>query len=149
MMLDADIRLHQGAFELAAAFRAPPGITALFGPSGSGKSTILAALAGLRRMQGHVRLDGRELGGLKPHRRGIGLVFQDARLFPISKRARQHRLCLGARAASCGAGGWRDIARFFDITAQLDRPVGNLSGGEKKPRGAGARRRRRAGFPAA
>lgn len=130
MMLDADIHLRQGEFSLEAAFTAPQSITALFGPSGSGKSTILAALAGLKRMQGQVRLNGRALETLAPHRRGIGLVFQDARLFPhLSVRA--NIAYAWARAPRHVGPALEDIARFFDITAQLDRPVANLSGGEK------------------
>jgi thiamine transport system ATP-binding protein len=55
----------------------------LVGPSGSGKSTILRVVAGLQRpSEGRVLLDGRDVTGDPPHRRGIGLVFQDAALFP-------------------------------------------------------------------
>lgn len=130
MMLDAAITLRQGAFTLQAAFSVPQGITALFGPSGSGKSTILAALAGLKAMRGHVRLNGRDVHGLAPHRRGIGLVFQDARLFPhLSVRA--NIAYAFARAPRRMVASPDELARFFDITALLDRPVTNLSGGEK------------------
>ena len=130
MTLDADIRLRQGEFALEAEFAAPQGITALFGPSGSGKSTILAALAGLTRMQGQVRLNGRALETLAPHRRGIGLVFQDARLFPhLSVRA--NIAYAWTRAPRHVVPALEDIARFFDIATQLDRSVANLSGGEK------------------
>jgi thiamine transport system ATP-binding protein len=56
---------------------------ALLGPSGSGKSTALRVAAGLQRPTvGWVLLDGVDVTGLPPHRRGIGLVFQDAALFP-------------------------------------------------------------------
>lgn len=130
MKLRADIHLQQGAFTLRAAFEAPHGITALFGPSGSGKSSILAALAGQKPMRGQIWLDGRALHGLAPHRRGMGLVFQDARLFPhLSVRA--NIAYAFARAPRRVAAAPDDLARFFDITALLDRPVTNLSGGEK------------------
>jgi thiamine transport system ATP-binding protein len=56
---------------------------ALLGPSGSGKSTSLRVAAGLQRpTAGRVLLDGADVTGVPPHRRGIGLVFQDAALFP-------------------------------------------------------------------
>ncbi len=130
MMLDADIHLRRGGFALEAEFTASQGITALFGPSGSGKSTILAALAGLTRMQGQVRLNGRALETLAPHRRGIGLVFQDARLFPhLSVRA--NIAYAWTRAPRHLVPALEDIACFFDIATQLDRSVANLSGGEK------------------
>jgi thiamine transport system ATP-binding protein len=56
---------------------------ALLGPSGSGKSTVLRVIAGLLPpTAGRVLLDGTNVTGVPPHRRGIGLVFQDAALFP-------------------------------------------------------------------
>src|SRR5262245_28700723 len=62
------------------------GITALFGPSGSGKTTLLRVIAGLeRRARGAVTYDGAEWQSAQswvpPHRRGIGYVFQEGRLF--------------------------------------------------------------------
>jgi putative thiamine transport system ATP-binding protein len=71
----------------------PPGeILTLMGPSGCGKSSVLAAIAGTLasvsegllplQLQGTVQLNGRELTHLPTHQRGVGLVFQDALLFP-------------------------------------------------------------------
>ena len=71
----------------------PPGeILTLMGPSGCGKSSVLAAIAGTLasvseglqplQLQGTVQLNGRELSHLPTHQRGVGLVFQDALLFP-------------------------------------------------------------------
>jgi len=64
----------------------------LMGPSGRGKSSVLAAIAdtlacvpeGLQPLQlaGRVQLNGRDLKNLPTHQRGVGLVFQDALLFP-------------------------------------------------------------------
>lgn len=132
MSLAADVQLELGSFRLAAAFTAPgDGITVLFGPSGSGKSTLLSVLAGLRRPDGgHIRLGSRALDGLASHRRGIGLVFQDARLFPHLS-VRQNIAYAWTRAPQQKRPAIEAVARFFDIAAQLDRPVGNLSGGEK------------------
>jgi molybdate transport system ATP-binding protein len=129
--LQADIALRQGAFTLNARFTAPgDGITVLFGPSGSGKSTLLSALVGLKRPdQGSIALGDRKLDNIAPHRRGIGLVFQDARLFP-HLTARQN-LFYAQRRAPRATVSLGDAAEFFDLSAILDRPVGNLSGGEK------------------
>ena len=56
---------------------------ALLGPSGAGKSTLLRVVAGLERpTAGRVLVDGADVTGIPAHRRGIGLVFQDAALFP-------------------------------------------------------------------
>jgi sulfate/thiosulfate transport system ATP-binding protein len=56
----------------------PPGsLTALLGPSGSGKSTLLRVIAGLERPDaGRVVIDGQDVTGRPPQRRGIGFVFQ-------------------------------------------------------------------------
>jgi thiamine transport system ATP-binding protein len=55
----------------------------LLGPNGSGKTTLLRCIAGLERpTSGCVALDGREITDLPTHRRGVGLMFQDAALFP-------------------------------------------------------------------
>ncbi|HEX4272816.1 MAG TPA: ATP-binding cassette domain-containing protein [Rhizomicrobium sp.] len=129
--LEANIELKQGAFTLRARFAAPGrGITVLFGPSGSGKTTLLSVLAGLRRPdRGAITLDGTDIATLAPHRRGIGPVFQDARLFP-HLTVRQN-IAYAMRRAPPGGLQVEDAARFFDIATLLDRRVGNLSGGEK------------------
>jgi molybdate transport system ATP-binding protein len=130
-LLQADFGLRQGAFSLEVRLEAlPDGITVLFGPSGSGKSTLLAVLAGLKKADRQtIKLHGRELSSLPPHQRGIGLVFQDARLFPhLSVR---RNIDYAVRRAPQGGPATEEVARFFDITALLDRPVRNLSGGEK------------------
>lgn len=132
MTLDADIAVRLGAFSLRARFTAPDdGITVLFGPSGSGKSTLLSVLAGLRRADHSlITLGGVAVDALAPHRRGIGLVFQDARLFP-HLNVRQNLHYAWRRASQTQRLGIEEAAGFFDILPLLGRPVGNLSGGEK------------------
>ena len=57
-------------------------ILALLGPRGCGKSTLLRVIAGLHMPDsGRVAWNGEDLAGVPPHRRGIGLVFQDLQLF--------------------------------------------------------------------
>jgi thiamine transport system ATP-binding protein len=57
-------------------------VVGVLGPSGSGKSTLLRVVAGLQQPgRGRVLLDGRDLASVPPHRRGIGMVFQDHALF--------------------------------------------------------------------
>ena len=133
--LDVDVRLTRGGFELAAQFHAPGnGITVLFGPSGSGKTSLLLAIAGLVKSEGRIQLGSRILADqsalVPPHRRGIGMVFQDARLFP-HLTVRRNIAYAWKRAPENKRRPIEEAARFFDITALLDRPVGNLSGGEK------------------
>ncbi|MGR3758095.1 MAG: ABC transporter ATP-binding protein [Tranquillimonas sp.] len=55
----------------------------MLGPSGSGKTTCLMMLAGFETAtHGQIRLDGREINNIPPHKRGIGMVFQNYALFP-------------------------------------------------------------------
>jgi molybdate transport system ATP-binding protein len=88
-MIDVDVGLKIGVFDLEVAFGNGAGVIALFGQSGSGKSLTLGLIAGLMRPdRGRITLDGKDLvdvesGVFVPmHRRRIGLVFQDANLFP-------------------------------------------------------------------
>jgi putative thiamine transport system ATP-binding protein len=65
---------------------APGEVVTVMGPSGSGKSTLLAWISGALdpafRARGRVLLDGTDVSALPPHRRRIGLMFQDDLLFP-------------------------------------------------------------------
>jgi len=58
-------------------------VLTLLGPNGSGKTTLLRVIAGFEApSSGSVRLDGRDLAGVPPHRRSIGMLFQEPSLFP-------------------------------------------------------------------
>ena len=89
-MLEIDVSLSRGDFDLEVTFAAPtPGVTALFGRSGSGKTTVINLIAGLLRPdRGRIALDDAVLHdtsrsySLPPQRRAIGYVFQDPLLFP-------------------------------------------------------------------
>ncbi len=86
--LVAELRVTRGTFRLEFDLTAEPGeVLALLGPNGAGKSTALRALAGLVSLDGgRIDLGGRRLADiglqLPPHRRPIGVVFQDYLLFP-------------------------------------------------------------------
>ncbi len=88
-VLSARIRKLFPAFELNVSFEARRGITVLFGGSGAGKSLTLRAIAGLQRPQaGRITVAGRvvyDAAGrtwVPPHRRPLGVVFQQPALFP-------------------------------------------------------------------
>jgi molybdate transport system ATP-binding protein len=140
MSLDIDIEHTRGTFRLAARFKSQPGVTALFGRSGSGKSSLVDIVAGLIKPQrGKITVDGQTLvdtarGVFVPkHRRRIGYVFQDSRLFPhLSVR---QNLLYGrwfSRGDGGAAGDFDTIVELLGIAPLIERRPGSLSGGEKQ-----------------
>jgi molybdate transport system ATP-binding protein len=139
MSLAVDIKHRLGGFLLDARFEAEGGLIALFGRSGSGKTSVVNIIAGLIRPdRAHVAIDGTLLvdtdaGVLLPrHRRRIGYVFQEGRLFP-HLTVRQN-LLYGRWFAPLRTGR-DDFDRVVDmlgIGALVDRRPGRLSGGEKQ-----------------
>ncbi|WGH78885.1 molybdenum ABC transporter ATP-binding protein [Jannaschia ovalis] len=128
-MLELEIRRRAGAFTLDVALEARAGVTAIFGPSGAGKTTLARCVAGLAAPDaGRIVLDGRVLfdgaTDLPPHRRGIGYVFQEARLFPHLDVA--GNLLYGAARGTDPA----EVAALLDIAPLLGRRPAGLSGGE-------------------
>jgi thiamine transport system ATP-binding protein len=106
---------------------------ALLGPSGAGKSTLLRVAAGLERpARGRVLVDGRDVTSLPPHRRGIGLVFQDAALFP--HRTVAENVGFGPKVAGLArAEREARVAEALALVGLSDtgpRDVSTLSGGE-------------------
>ena len=138
-MLEVDIEHRLGAFDLDIRFRSGRGLTALFGRSGSGKTSVVNAIAGLiRPLRGRIVADeavllDTERGICAPtHRRGVGYVFQEGRLFPhLTVR---HNLLFGRWFASGRArsAGLEDVVELLGIGALLDRRPGRLSGGDKQ-----------------
>ncbi|MEL6463617.1 MAG: molybdenum ABC transporter ATP-binding protein [Pseudomonadota bacterium] len=130
MTLSVALRHRFGDFALDVAFQAGPGVTALFGRSGAGKTTIVNAVAGLLRPDhADITFDGQRFDTLPVHKRRIGYVFQDARLFPHMNVADNldYASRYGARAS--------DRPRIIDmlgIGPLLTRHPATLSGGEKQ-----------------
>lgn len=139
MSLSVDVAHRLGGFALQAAFTCQPGITALFGRSGAGKTTLVNLIAGLLRPQsGRISIDGRVLLDtaqnifVPPHRRRIGYVFQEARLFPHLNV--QHNLLYGRLFARGRADkiGFDHVVELLGIAPLLQRRPANLSGGERQ-----------------
>jgi molybdate transport system ATP-binding protein len=131
--------VRRGAFRLSADLSIPAeGITVVFGPSGAGKSMLLSAIAGLHKLSaGRLAFNGRVLEDVDQrirvpaHDRAVGLVFQNARLFPhLTVRGNLH-FAESRRPAARNAPIALEIARTLEFEDLLDRPVHNLSGGER------------------
>jgi molybdate transport system ATP-binding protein len=139
-MLEVDIQHRLGAFRLDAHFRSGRGLTALFGRSGAGKTSIISAIAGLiRPQQGRIVIDDAvaldtERGiCIPPHRRRIGYVFQEGRLFP--HLTVKHNLMFGhwfAPGRERRNARLEHVVELLGIAPLLDRRPARLSGGEKQ-----------------
>ncbi|MTH99034.1 MULTISPECIES: molybdenum ABC transporter ATP-binding protein [Alphaproteobacteria] len=139
MSLSVRLKHSLPGIELDLSFDAPPGVTVLFGRSGSGKTTIVDAVAGLLRPQaGRVAVDDWVLFDtdkglwLPPHRRRLGYIFQEGRLFP-HLTVRQN-LAFGRWFAPRNAQRENPdkVIEMLGIGHLLDRRPAKLSGGEKQ-----------------
>jgi molybdate transport system ATP-binding protein len=138
-MLALDVAKRLGNFTVTARFNTAGRVTALFGPSGSGKTTIVNMIAGLvRPEQGRIAHDDSVLFDsgasidVPPHRRRIGYVFQDGRLFPHLSVAAN--LDYGRRMCGLPPDPVESerVVTLLNIGSLLDRRPGKLSGGERQ-----------------
>jgi len=140
MSLDVDVDHRRGTFRLQARFTAAPGLTALFGRSGSGKTSLVDIVGGLIRPdRGRIAIDGQPLVDTErrvfvpAHRRRIGYVFQDSRLFPhLSVR---RNLLYGSWFVRGSGGATADLGAVIELLGighLLERHPDSLSGGEKQ-----------------
>ena len=138
MSLRFRLRHKFDAARMDIAFEVPsPGVTVLFGPSGAGKTTAIMAAAGLLRPDlCQIAIDGTVLADtetgiwLPPEQRRMGVVFQDARLFPHMSVATNLRF--GLRRAPKGEIRFSDVVDLLGIGALLPRRPHTLSGGERQ-----------------
>ena len=108
---------------------------AILGPSGSGKSTLLRLIAGLDRpTEGRIHFEGEDVTNLPPHKRGIGMVFQEFLLFP-HRTVRENlafplRMRKEPQAVIDERLEW--VAGVLSLTTLLDRYPSQLSGGQQQ-----------------
>jgi molybdate transport system ATP-binding protein len=136
-MIEIAVRHRFGAFALDAAFATDGRLIALFGRSGTGKTSLVNVVAGLVRptqgriiVDGHVLLDTARGIAVPTHRRRIGYVFQESRLFP-HLTVRQN-LLYGRWFAprTEHRDRFAEIVDLLGIGALLERRPAHLSGGE-------------------
>src|SRR5713226_7736499 len=110
-------------------------LVTLLGPSGSGKTTLLMSIAGFAQPDdGQIVLNGRDITTLPPHRRGIGMVFQQYALFPhlsiadnVAYKFKVRRMPKAERRSAVAAA-----LRLVQLEAYAARRPSQLSGGQQQ-----------------
>jgi molybdate transport system ATP-binding protein len=138
-VLRVDVFKQLGEFAIEAAFTSQGRVTGLFGSSGAGKTSLINMIAGLLKPdRGIIAIDDEVLDDgatglhIAVHRRRIGYVFQDARLFPhldVRKNLDYGRRMNGLAPDPANA---KRVIDLLDIGNLLDRRPGKLSGGERQ-----------------
>lgn len=137
-MLKVDIAKILGKFQLSARFECGSETTAIFGPSGAGKSSILSMVAGLTSPDsGRIELNGKVLFDkenridIAAENRGIGMVFQDARLFP-NMNVQKNLTYAEWAGKRRGNINFDDVISLLGLEKLLLRMPSKLSGGERQ-----------------
>ena len=138
-MIQVDVQHRLGSFDLKAQFVSEGRVTALFGRSGSGKTSLVNIIGGLIHpdharisLDGDVIVDTKHKIFVPKHRRRVGYVFQEGRLFP-HLTVRQNLLYgWWFTPAAKRLDQLAQIVELLGIGHLLDRRPGSLSGGEKQ-----------------
>jgi len=138
-MLRVDITKQLGEFTLEASFTSEGRVTGLFGASGAGKTSLISMIAGLLKPdRGTIAIDDEILDDtaarvhVPPHRRRIGYVFQDARLFPHLNVAQNLDYGRRMNRLPDDPAQRQRVTDLLDIGGLKDRRPGKLSGGERQ-----------------
>jgi molybdate transport system ATP-binding protein len=137
--LRLDFRLSLDEFDLILdTALSLDGVTAVFGPSGGGKSSLLRVIAGFEQpTSGRIQhgttawFDAQQGIQIPPHRRPVGYMFQDARLFDHLDVAGNLRYA-ARRSGGSGAMGFEHVVDALNLGALLERSAAALSGGERQ-----------------
>lgn len=145
MLILDQVHIRRGTTHLMADLTCEAPMTGLVGPSGCGKTTLLHTIAGLLRpttgrieVAGTVVFDTYNAVELPPHQRGIGLVFQDVRLFPhldvegnLKYAAAAHQRGEDLQTAP-GSSFYDEVVGILELNTCLARRPRSLSGGEAR-----------------
>ncbi|MCU4346149.1 ATP-binding cassette domain-containing protein [Acinetobacter lactucae] len=139
MLIECCFQLQMGQFHIEPSFQSDASVIGLFGASGSGKTSILHAIAGLNtprsgliKIQDQTWFDSDQKINLSTQKRHVGLVFQDAQLFP-HKTVKQN-LLFGLKHLSQQERHFEAdyIIELLKLGHLLQRMPIKLSGGEKQ-----------------
>ena len=113
----------------------PGELCCLLGPSGCGKSTILRLIAGLESLDdGRLLINGRDMYGIPPRHRNIGMVFQNYALFPHLNIFDNiaYGLARTRRSRKSIASKVQQILEMIHLSGYEARSINDLSGGEQQ-----------------
>lgn len=138
-MLELDLSFHRGHFSLELTERLETRVIGLFGRSGVGKTTLLHLIGGLLKpAEGRIAIDqtvlydSRSGINLRPHQRGVGIVFQEDRLFPHLTVERNLRFARHFGRASGHRFSISDMADLLELGPLMRQRPRHLSGGERQ-----------------
>lgn len=139
LVFDCDFLLSLGKFQLLANLQSTKQVMGLFGVSGSGKTSILHSIAGINRpkqgkiiINGQTWFDSQKKINLSTQQRRVGLVFQDAQIFP--HKSVMENLLFGYRNISPENRRFQidEIIDLLKLEHLTHRMPTKLSGGEKQ-----------------
>ncbi len=138
-VLEIDVQKQIGGLNVDVNITAKRGVTSLFGRSGAGKSSIINMVAGLSTPDaGQIKVLGETLFSSKlninipTHKRRIGYVFQDARLFPHMTVRKNLEYGTPRNVETNSDHNFSDICELLGLNDLLARRPYNLSGGERQ-----------------
>jgi spermidine/putrescine ABC transporter ATP-binding subunit len=132
-----NIRLSYGSVEALKGVSlrlASSEFVAVLGPSGCGKTTLLRVIGGFSRFTGSLKIDGQDMAKVPPHRRNIGIVFQDYALFPHKTVSENIGYGLKMRSVATAQIN-KKVSELLDLLGLgtlADRYPSSLSGGQKQ-----------------
>ena len=131
-----DVRFSRGNFKLSVNEDFPAGLlTVILGPSGCGKSTLLDLAAGfLQPLEGRIFEGDYDVTSQPPHKRQVGVVFQEHALFThmsVRGNVAYGPLVRGARKRDARARA-DELLALIDLEGFATRRIDSLSGGEKQ-----------------
>lgn len=134
-MIDVELQLKRSRFDICIKETFHDGITGIYGPSGSGKTSILNAIAGLAKPErGFISIHGRvvfnssEKINVAVHKRNIGYVFQNGRLFPHMSVAKN--LVYGLNKKKPQLLSVEEVVDILKLEHVLKSKPSGISGGE-------------------